>query len=105
MRTTCIGLATVVLGFSLGLALPASDVLAGGKGWKCAKREIVATGSSVIAKKLAKIDAEIAWEIKAVSKYGPLWYSWWAANNYRFRCRSDGYRTTCVARGAPCRLF
>jgi len=87
------------------LALPAQDTLAGSRGWTCAKREMVATGSSTIAERLAKIDAEVAWEFKVVRKYGPLWYSWWAANNNRFRCKTKGRRTICVARGTPCRLF
>ena len=75
------------------------------KGMTCAKRDTVATGSSVIHRRLAKIDAEVAWEIKVVKKYGLLWYSWWAADNNRFSCRDRGNRTICVARGRPCKLL
>ncbi len=74
-------------------------------GMTCAKRETVATGSSVIHERLAKIDAEMAWELKVVKKYGLLWYSWWAADNNRFICKTRGRRTSCVARGKPCRLL
>lgn len=76
-----------------------------GSGMTCAKRDTVATGSSVIHERLAKIDAEVAWEIKVVKKYGLLWYSWWAADNNRFSCKTSGRRTFCVARGRPCRLL
>jgi len=105
MKTIRAGIMMAAFGFALVLALPAPDAFADMRGSTCAKREIVATGSSIIAEKLAKIDAEMAWELKAVSKYGPLWYSWWAAKNNRFRCRTKGQRTTCVARGAPCSLL
>jgi hypothetical protein len=85
--------------------LPTPHSLAGNGNRTCAKREMVATGSSTIARPLAKIDAEVAWEIKVVEKYGLLWYSWWAAKNHRFHCKTKGRRTTCVARGTPCRLL
>ena len=101
------GIHLAALGFALALALPAGDALAGGQVTHCAKRETVATGSSIFHQRLAKIDAEIAWEIKAVKKYGLLWYSWWAANNNRFRCKTTGQHNIhiCVARGTPCRLL
>lgn len=98
------GIAVSVVGLAFAFTLPASESFAG-RGMTCAKRETVATGSSVVHQRLAKIDAELAWELKVVSKYGPLWYSWWAANNSRFICRTRGRRTTCIARGTPCRLL
>ncbi len=70
----------------------------------CARHEIAATGSSVFATRLAKIDAELAWEIKVIRKHGLLWYSWWAAKNNRFKCTKSERRTICIARGTPCRL-
>ncbi len=76
-----------------------------GSSMTCAKRDTVATGSSVVHERLAKIDAEVAWEIKVVKKFGLLWYSWWAADNNRFICKASGRRTICVARGRPCRLL
>lgn len=105
MKTLRESIVILALSLAFNLALPTPDVFADARGSVCAKREIVATGSSVIAKMVAKMDAEIAWEMKAVSKHGLLWYSWWAAKNNRFRCRTKGERTICVARGAPCRLL
>ncbi len=105
MKTIRAGIAITALSFAFTLVLPVPDSLAGASGRTCAKREIVAMGSSGIAKMLAKVDAEIAWEIKAVNKHGLLWYSWWAAGNHRFRCRTKDRRTICVARGTPCRLL
>jgi hypothetical protein len=94
----------LAMGLAFMLALPASDASASGR-MKCAKRETVATGSSIIHRMLAKSDAEVAWELKVVEQYGPLWYSWWASENHRFTCRQRGRRTICVARGRPCRLL
>jgi len=105
MKMIPAGIPLAALGLAFTLALPAPDTLAGSRDLTCAKREIVATGSSIIAKPLAKIDAEIAWELKVVNKYGLLWYSWWASKDHRFRCKSNGRRTVCVARGTPCRLL
>lgn len=96
--------AAVTFGLAFVLAVSAGESFAG-SGMTCAKRETVATGSSVIHKRLAKIDAEMAWELKVVKKYGLLWYSWWAADNNRFICKVRGPRTICTARGKPCRLL
>lgn len=105
MKLADFGLALAALGLAFTLAQPAPDALAGGQVTTCAKRAMVATGSSVIAKKLAEIDAEIAWELKVIKKHGLLWYSWWASKNHSFRCKKNGRRTICVARGTPCRLI
>lgn len=96
--------AVAASGFALALAVPAAPGNAG-IATTCARHETVATGSSVVHPRLAKVDAELAWEMKVVGKYGPLWYSWWAAENNRFSCRTRGRRTVCVARGRPCRLL
>jgi len=105
MKNSDTGLALAVLGLAFTLALPAGDALARGQNTRCAKHAVVATGSSGLGKMLARMDAEIAWELKAVKKHGLLWYSWWAAKNNAFRCRKKGQRTICVARGTPCRLL
>lgn len=104
MKTFKTGIALAALGLAFTLTLPTDESLARG-GMKCAKRDTVATGSSVVHQRLAKIDAEVAWELKVVNKYGLLWYSWWAADNNRFSCKTRGRRTVCVARGKPCRLL
>lgn len=101
MKKIKTGIALAALGIAFALTLPADA----NAGMTCAKRDTVATGSSVVLPFLAKIDAEIAWELKAVNKYGLLWYSWWAADNHRFSCKTRGKRTICVARGKPCRLL
>ena len=99
------GKVLAALGIAIALSLWPGESIAGGGNMKCAKRDTVASGSSVISKVIAKFYAEVAWELKAVNKYGPLWYSWWAADNHRFSCRKKGARITCVARGKPCRLL
>ena len=99
------GFPLAALSLAITLTLPVPDALAGGQKTTCVKRAMVATGSSVLGKGLAKIDAEVAWETKVVRKYGLLWYSWWASKNHRFRCKSNGRRTICVASGTPCRLL
>ena len=104
MKTIKTGIALLALGLAFALALPAVESFASG-GRTCAKREMVATGSSSLHQRLAKIDAEIAWELKVINKYGLLWYSWWAADNHRFSCKTRGRRNICVARGTPCRLL
>ncbi len=104
MKAIIPGIALSVLGLAFTLTLPMGESLAS-SGMKCAKREMVATGSSVIHQRIAKIDAEFAWELKVINKYGLLWYSWWAADNNRFICKTRGKRTTCIARGKPCRLL
>lgn len=105
MKNRDTGLALAVLGLAFTLALPAGDALAGGQITRCARSAVVATGSSGLGKVLARIDAEIAWELKVVNKHGLLWYSWWASRNHSFRCSKKGARTICVARGTPCRLI
>lgn len=96
--------AAAVIAAIVTLVSPWGQAVADVSSGTCARHEIVATGSSVIATKLAKIDAEIAWEFKAVKKHGLLWYSWWAAKNNRFKCTGRGNRAICVARGTPCKL-
>jgi len=105
MKMTDTGLALAALGLAFTLALPAPDALASGQVTVCAKRPVVVTASSGLGLFFAKIDAEIAWELKVVNKHGLLWYSWWAAKNHSFRCKKRGNRTYCVARGTPCRLI
>ena len=102
-RASFLVLAAATLAFAV--ALPSGKAASGDRGRACAKQETVATGSPRILRPLAKVSAEIAWEIKVVKKYGLLWYSWWAAKNNRFNCTTRNRQTVCVARGTPCRLL